>query len=164
MTKNEALKLLVVLTAAYPRQEIGDPTAALYVKFMADLDYHATEVAIARHIATEKFFPAIAEIREAVVNVTNPLPSAAEAWRETLRAVYDVGIYKGPPKFSHPAVDKAVDTIGWREICMSEVGDPAIRAHFMQVYESYRQRHLDEMRYPQLPSGLRLELPGNGAP
>lgn len=85
---------------------------------------------------------------------------AAEAWREVLQAVYDVGIYKGPPTFSRPAIEKAVDTIGWREICMSEVGDPAIRAHFMQVYESYRQRQLDEMRYPQLPGGFKLELPG----
>jgi hypothetical protein len=41
--------------------------------------------------------------------------------------------HAGKPEFSSPLIAKAVDTLGWRTICLSD--NVAIeRAHFMQVY------------------------------
>jgi len=79
MTASEALKLFAILKATYPRQETNEATAEVYASFLSDLDYHATERAVRKIVATSTFFPTIAEIRREVAEDYADLPSAAEA-------------------------------------------------------------------------------------
>jgi len=82
----------------------------------------------------------IALIRKNAIAHSLPLP--ADAWSEVLLVVSRVGCY-GQPEFSHPAIGRAVDGIGWRSICMSEnIGIE--RAHFFKIYDQIVQREEKE--------------------
>lgn len=64
MTKAEALRLMAMLRAAWPRQEIGEDTTEVYAGMLADLSYADAKTAVTTLVKTSKWFPTIAEIRE----------------------------------------------------------------------------------------------------
>jgi hypothetical protein len=144
LTEIEAAKVIATLTAAYPRHEIPEETTKLYAKFLQDLEYQKAQSAVIRIITNSRFFPTVAEIREAVLKVEQPnLPLPAEAWEEVIRQMRDIG-YVGTPKFSHPLIEKAVQAMGgWISLCQSEDG-MVDRAHFLKIFESYKNRHVEE--------------------
>jgi hypothetical protein len=79
----------------------------------------------------------VAYIREYGLVDQNRMNSA-EAWGEVLRQVSSTGSY-GVPVFSDDIVKRAVECVGWREICMSEnIG--VERAHFMRAYDRLVER------------------------
>jgi len=81
---------------------------------------------------------------------------AGEAWGEVMREIMSTGSY-GYPSFSDPLIHKAVDCIGWREICMSE--KLAIeRAHFLKIYEQLSERENKEKTEKQLTNKDIKEL------
>jgi len=159
----EAAKIIATLTAAYPRNEIQEETGKLYARFLQDLDYIKAQAAIIKIIANNKWFPTVAEIREAAMQVDHPnFPLPADAWEEVTRQIRNVG-YVGVPVFSHPLIKKAVDGMGgWISLCQSEDG-MVDRAHFLKVFESYRNRHIEEEKTApimrQLIGGMMDKLP-----
>lgn len=155
MTNKDAVALVGMLFAAYPRFEAPKATIQLYQQFLTDLDVNIAKAAIVKHITTSKYFPTIAEVRDAVISLTNTVPCAADAWSEALKQISVVGT-SGIPKFSHQAVQKAVKAIGWRNICMSEeIG--VERAHFLKIYESYRSTEIENLKVLPVFKGLGIE-------
>jgi len=144
MTKKEVSTLLAWAAANFPGMQEKDlrPTAALWEKMLSDMPYSLAESALMKIIATSKFFPTVAEIRQAAEQLKGEsLPSADQAWLEVMEAIKSVGSY-GIPVFSHEAIKNAVSTIGWTNICRSEnIG--VERGHFLKVYEAIRCRHED---------------------
>jgi hypothetical protein len=140
MTHAEITRCLALLRAAYPAATIPDATHALHCEMLADLDFAAAKAAILRHVRTNRHFPAISEVCTAVAESSIPggRLSAEMAWAEVLRQVHKVGMYSRPA-FDSPVIQRAVDAVGWREICHSEEGDPAIRAHFYRSFEAARR-------------------------
>lgn len=127
------------------------------LKFSYEMLKDLTEEGFLRSIETiikteKNIYPGtniIALIREkATDDINKPLPG--EAWEEIIGQVRSVGSY-GTPTFSNPLIKKAMDAIGWNEICMSNSQDNIIRAHFMKIYESYAQRE-DSERQLGLPN------------
>jgi len=136
---SKVLASLAAAAAAYPNFVLKPETIQLYVSFLADIDDAALDQAMKTCIARGKFFPTIAEIREAAANLTTAnLPAAAEAWGEVLEQMRRVGSYR-QPEFSNPVISRVVSYFGWRELCISEnlVAD---RARFLQAYEAEVQR------------------------
>ncbi len=83
-----------------------------------------------------------AVIRKLALVENLQFPTAAEAWEMVRREINRVcGMY-GTPEIKIAPVQKAVDTIGWREICGSD-NPEAVRAHFFKVYEQLVKRHHD---------------------
>lgn len=158
MTHNESIKILAVLTAAYPQVEIQEETIEIYTKFLLDLPYEAGQAAALEVIARSKWFPSIAELRQAAVGMLpkNDVPNSGEAWGEVVRQLHSVGYY-GRPSFSHPAVAKAVKAIGWYELCVSE-NPTADRAHFLRIYEGYREREVNKALQPPEVEYLRAKM------
>lgn len=153
MTEAQAVALVAVLQAAYPRQELREETIRLYAAMLRDLEFVSAEQAVKRIIASSPYWPAIAEIRNAVAEAETGLPSPEEAWEEVRRAVRDVGSY-GRPQWSNPVLARAVESIGWLQICLSE--QPGVeRAHFLRVYESLRSRAVLERNVAPLLNGER---------
>lgn len=147
MTSLEAAKVIATLIAAYPRIEISEETTKLYAKFLQDLDYKQVQAAVVKHIAISPYFPTIAELRQAALDVIqdNRAPLPGEAWAEVAQQMRDIG-YTGRPTFSHPLIEKTVQAMGgWIALCQSEDG-MVDRAHFLKVYESYRTRHVEEVK------------------
>ena len=144
MTNQEAKRLLALLKAAFPRQEISQETAEVYCRFLADVEYEQVAAAVQRIVATATYFPAIAEIRKLVAESKVGAPGWEEGWGEVLQAVSRFGRYKNP-EFSHPAITAAVDSMGWLAICNSDESDLHIlRAQFRDIYGAVKQRALTE--------------------
>ena len=69
MNNKEAAQILAVVRTAYPNTKIEDAGAMVQAWVMGLGDYSASSVmkAAQLHMATAKFFPTIAEIREKIV-------------------------------------------------------------------------------------------------
>lgn len=139
MTRLDAFKLVMMLGAAFPQRELGEPTIELYVDFLVDLEHDAAARAVQELIATRTWLPTIGEIRAAVATQSGP-PVVELAWEEVCREIVVTGSYQRP-KFSHPLIARAVATIGWRALCHSTT--PGLeRKSFMDIYRTLREREL----------------------
>jgi len=97
VTKLEVAKLVGVLIASFPSSKATPETSVVYERMLADLDYHAANAAVERLLATAKFMPTIAEIREATLTVfAGEIRPGGEAWGAVLRAIGSYG-YVRPP-------------------------------------------------------------------
>ena len=154
----ELFKTMAVLGAAYPNFEVQETTGEVYFKLLEDIPAETLERAALEHIARSKFFPTIAELRQAafdLLEASSPLPEGHEAWQAVLAEVERVG-HAGSPEFDSPLIAKAVGTLGWRTICLSD--NVAVeRAHFMQVYSGLVAKERDQLR--RLPDGITFLKP-----
>ena len=130
------------MSASYPNFVLRDDTTKVYMRLLADIPPEVLEAAALECITKSEFFPTVAKVREAAMNLMlnkAALPSAFEAWAEVCKEIRRVG-YAGKPEFSTPLIEKAVQGIGgWRYICLSEDG-VADRARFFQGYDILMQR------------------------
>jgi hypothetical protein len=142
MTKKEALQLITLLQMAYPRQALGDKTVEVYAGFIQDLDYNVAERAIQNHIRNEKWFPTIAEIRGACVELAHDLPSTEEAMEIIRSAVqrYDYGAIK-----DNDLLRQAVATVGFEKIGYSEYPEPLYR-QVKEAYDNLRKREIKNLQ------------------
>jgi Loader and inhibitor of phage G40P len=89
MTRGEAMQLVAILKAAFPRQPIEPETVKTYAAFLADLEVETATEAMKRLVASSRFFPTIAEIREEIAEQACGLPSELEAWELVARVSFD---------------------------------------------------------------------------
>jgi hypothetical protein len=153
MNKQETASMLAYLCSAFPQVTIRKENAEMYHRFLEDLEFSDVQKALDVLIMESKWFPSVAQIREAVGQVTGEFgPPLGVAWAEVMGLASSVGSYRRP-EFSHSAIQDAVDKIGWRNVCMGDVN--SMRIQFSQVYQR-RQGSL-----PQLGTVKRLELNEN---
>ncbi len=152
-SETEILKIMAILTAAYPNSGANDGTIPLYARLLSDIPGELLQQAAFAHIATSKFFPTIAELRQAALDVqeaADPLPDAHAAWGEVLREMDRVGwltTFGETLQFSHPLIAEVVHLFGWQRLCASEntVSD---RAQFLAAYTARLDRYRQEARWP----------------
>jgi hypothetical protein len=148
----QIIKILSVMTLAYPKFELKPDTLEVYILMLRDLDPVVLDQAAKICMATKTFFPAVAEIRAAAAEVTaraNHLPSAGEAWGEITDKIKTHGntmTGKEYPTFSNPVVERVVKFMGWNNLCLSE-NEIADRARFLQIYEAEERRTREDMQY-----------------
>lgn len=136
MNKTEAAQLVGVLAAGYPQWQVTKETVAIWADLMEDLDYVATRTVVREWLLTEERPPSPAAIRRALASSAGlTAPTRATAWAEVRKGITTTES-NGRPSFSHPAVSKAVEAIGWYEIRMSNNID-TLRSQFWKVYEEY---------------------------
>lgn len=163
MKKSEAAELVMMLLAAYPQARATDQTAQVYEQMLADLDAATARRAVHRLLASSKFMPSIAEIREACAAQTHgPRRSGEEAYAELTDAVRRHGrdYGQGMPKFRDPLIAKCLGVWGsWNDFCASPSDDPGGRARFVQLYDELASRR----RQDQV-AGAPLPAPRQGKP
>ncbi|UWG96812.1 replicative helicase loader/inhibitor [Dehalobacter sp. DCM] len=153
MNKEEIGKLVAMALANFPNMQEKDmgPTMALWQQMLSDMPYDVAKAALMRVLATAKFFPTVAEIREAAVSNSQPNRlSAPEAWEEATRAIRKYGYYKeqeGLDSLS-PATRKAVQSIGWKSFCTNE-DEGVLRGQFRMAFETMATRDAEVARLPQ---------------
>lgn len=139
MTPDEGFAIVDFLVSAYPREDIPPKTVMIYVACLADYSFEKALKGASDCITECDYFPRVSVLRRAIL-AADPgcyLPDAAVAWAEVMTQLRESGFES--PKFSHPAIGAAVKAIGWRNLCNShEIG--VDRAHFLKIYESYRNR------------------------
>lgn len=132
MTKEETAKLLAYLCSAFPQVTIRKENAEAYHRFLQQMDFAEVMAAADVLILESKWFPTVAQIVETVGQQTGRIgPSSEDAWTEVALKASRFGL-ANKPSFSHPAIDKAVESIGWRNICLGNVDN--VRFQFSRVY------------------------------
>jgi len=164
MTTKEAMALLAILREAYPRfymdvtVQSAKTTAELWAEMLGDVDFQTSKIALKRLIATCKFPPSIAEMRESIAAVLHPpLPDAGDAWGEVNVAIRMYGFYRQQEALAtmREPVRLAVLRMGWRDLCMSE-NEIADRAHFFRIYESMQKRLSQSQQLPAALSQAKM--------
>lgn len=153
MTKAEALKLVAILEAAYPRQDLRPETVEVYAQFLQDLDYSVASKVVHNHIRNEKWFPSVAEIREACVELVHVIPST-EAAMEVIRSAVQNNNYQVIRE--NELFRQAVATVGFDKIGYSEYPEPLYR----QVKEAYENLRKREIRRLQSTPAVGMLGPG----
>ena len=141
-TQAEIVALLKIISKAYPAFEVDRDRTALFVDMLSDIPLDALKASCRQHIATNKFPPTIAELREGARIVSQPaLPSWSDAWAEVLEQIRAVGSW-GTPRWSHPLIEQAVAGMGgWQLMCSMEIGETGMwRAQFRDIYGAYASR------------------------
>lgn len=159
VNRKEIINLLGIATANFPnlQQKEMKPTAVLWEKALSDISYDIAEKAVIKVLSTSKFFPTIAEIREAVAQITQPRTlDAMEAWGLIGDAIRKYGFYRQKEAMESLPEDvrAMVKRFTWRELCLSETPD-ILRAQFRMAWETQSKRTKELMA---LPTEIRLML------
>jgi len=150
-------KVLFALVAAYPNANVGKETMAVYVSDLSDIPNEILDAACTYCRTTSKWFPTIAELREASAKLqtgSDSLPPAGEAWGEVLRIIGRLGYFE-QPVFDNPVAAKTVAAMGWKNIAEGD-NRTADRARFIELYNTYATRTLEQAK---LPPALRQGNP-----
>lgn len=160
-------RMIVILSAAYPRFEVTADTGRVYAELLGDLSDDLLLAAARHHAATSKWFPSVAELREATMDLASRaagIRTAEEAWKQVMLAVQRHGWYgeMAPgggwqvPRMLSDLERHAVDALGgWRAVCHSE-NAAADRAHFLRIYGNLLQRKQQEaMMLPDVRQAIQ---------
>jgi hypothetical protein len=161
MNRKEIINLLGIATANFPnlQQKEMKPTAVLWEKALSDISYEVAENALLKVLSTSRFFPTVADIREAVSHITQPRTiDAMEAWGLIIKAIRKFGYtrQKEAMDWLPEDVGEMVKRFTWWELCMSE-NPETLRAQFRMAWETQSKRQ-NEMR--QLPQEIRGLIEG----
>ncbi len=138
--KANAKSVLMQLFAAYPNTQVGEQTIIVFLRNLSDIPVEELQVVVDQAIATERFLPGVAVLRDMWhALTTNPNQmDGEEAWGLVQAEIRRIGSW-GTPAFSDERTAKAVQAMGWLNLCQSDA--PGVeRAQFMRIYNSMAQR------------------------
>lgn len=165
MDKKEFALFAAALKTYYPRESLlpNNQAMELWYRQLHDIPYHVAEAALNKWVATQKWSPSIAEIRETATSVQlGDIPDWGEGWEQVMQAIRKYGSYRIPEAMESldPITRQCVERIGFRNICMSE-NITADRANFRMMYEATTARKKTEAQIPvnlaQVIEGIRQE-------
>jgi len=165
-TRESIIKCIGLLSLAYPhyQDKVNEPMVNLYVRMLSDLEDESLQLAAEHCIVNGKFFPSIAELREAAARIetgADILPSATEAWGEFCKITRRLGYFE-IPVFDNPITAKVAQALGWKQLVEHD-NESVAQAQFRRLYEDYQKRGLnDVIKTPALKSaeGRALEMMG----
>lgn len=155
MTRADAAKLVAIIVTAYPNfdkfkdaQAVAS-TVDLWAAMFADDDARIVGLAVKKHIATNKWPPSVAELREIMLEIQRPeLIAPDQAWAAVSDYMHTEREY--PDKYLEyvlpPLVARAVEIIGYQDLYEMSRGSyggskPGMaRVAFMQQYTAMYDR------------------------
>ena len=161
MDKKQTATVLKVLTASYPNRAAGldDPEVAkVWHAALQDLDYQAVQVAVRKWTMTEKWPPAIADIREMATADPNQL-DWAEAWEQVNHVVRCIGPYNQEEALGRlDEVTRAtVQRIGYQTLCRMESKEHStMRAQFRDIYNQITERKRLDAQLPAILTSAEM--------
>lgn len=159
-TPLEITEIVSGLAAAYPNFELRTDTIRVYCATLADLTPEVLHAAAKDCISRCKFFPTVAELREAaaaIVTGSRHIRPAAEAWGEFLHLALHCG-HNNKPHIADPIFRQAIDALGWAALCQSE-NQVADRARFIEVYNQYASRMVqDAITLPEVERETQQQI------
>ena len=158
MTFNEFKVLVKGMKAVYtsPNFLPDADSVKIWYELLKDLPYELANIAIQRHMTTNKFPPTVAEIRAAAVGSVYRPVDWSDGWEQFRKAVSKYGYYQQEAALNSldDLTRKVVKRLGWKQLCESEnpIQD---RANFRMIYEQEQQR---EEEKAALPAGLKTQI------
>ncbi len=144
MTKAEAIKLIRVILAIYPKALYTNIefTGETWALAMPDVDYEKAQTAIIKKLRHSPFTPGVSDIISAVKELyPTPFiaPTESDAWQIVSKAVSNLGYARFPTEWPHPAIAAAVRSITPERLCHDE-NVAATFAHFKAIYKTEVER------------------------
>lgn len=161
MTRQEFWQFAAAIRTYYSRENIlpNEQAMELWYRQLQDIPFPVAEAILAKWVATNKWSPSIADIRDGVAEIQNggPAPDWGEAWDQAMNAIRRFGSYDedGALASLPPLTRETVRRLGYKSLCWSE-NQVADRANFRQVYEILSKRKVETDKIP-LPVRETLE-------
>lgn len=153
MTKLEALDVVELLLAAFPTQRMRmskTDTAGMFAAYasgLLDLEVNEARNAVNRVVKSAQWIPTIADIRAAVVEITQGArKNGGEAWGECCVLIRRYGSHRHPGidfEISDPLIAKTVQALSWRDLCAGD-NQAADRARFIELYDQLAKQQRTE--------------------
>lgn len=158
MNKQEFSLFTMALKTYYPRENLLPNTQAmeLWYQQLQDIPYRTAEAALNQWVATNKWSPSIADIRETAAGVASgEVLDWGEGWEQVLKAIRKYGLYRAEDAMESfdPITRKCVERLDFKQICMSE-NISADRANFRMIYEQLAERRRQEAQTPEALKNL----------
>lgn len=156
MNKKEFAVFAAALKTYYSKEKDLLPNTQameLWFKQLQDIPYQIAELALNKWVATNKWSPSIAEIREQAAAIKcGDKQLWSDGWEEVQRAIKRFGSYRETEALQSMTeiTRTAVKRLGFRNLCMSE-NSTADRANFRMIFEQIVER---EHKTQQLPVQL----------
>ena len=157
MTRDETIKLLMVIQSAYPNFKPPDKTVAVdtWYTMLKDMDYNVVQMGLRAYITsdTSGFAPSIGQLINTIYTIQNPQElNEMEAWALVSKALRN-GYYGAVEEFDNlpPLVQKAVGTPdnlrNWSQTDMESV-ENVIQSNFMRSYRTVVKREEEIKKMP----------------
>lgn len=158
MTRDETIKLLMVIQSAYPNFKPPDKTVAVdtWYTMLKDMDYNVVQMGLRAYITTDTsgFAPSIGQLINTIYTIQNPQElNEMEAWFLVSRALRN-GYYGAVEEFNKlpPLVQKAVgnpDNLrNWAQTD-SESIENVVQSNFMRTYRTVVNRTKEYQKMPK---------------
>lgn len=153
MDKQEFGFFSAALRTYYSKENLlpNEQAVTLWFRQLQDIPYPVACAVLDKWVATNKWSPSIADIRDQVAEIENggPAPDWGEGWEQAISAIHRYGSYCELEALASlpPLVRETVRRIGYRNLCLSE-NQVADRANFRQIYETLSQRETEMRRIP----------------
>jgi len=158
MTREEFKIIVTALKSVYPKFGITDKLQFdFWFSMLEDIDYKTMQLTVKKYVSEEKWAPTIADLRKSYTETAQPkVLDANSAWGEVQKAIRYNGTYGEEKAYESmsPTTAQVVKNMGYKELCLSE-NQMADRAHFMKMYEVYKDR---QQKQAQLPEGLKEDI------
>lgn len=160
MDRKEFSQIAKAIKTYYPSSPGLFPNMAaveLWYTHLQDIPYQVCTLAVNRWVATNKWPPTIADLRESAMEVlSNEIPDWSEAWEEVMKNIQKYGFYRAVEgKEALTGITRqTVERIGYIHLCNSE-NITADRANFRDIYNSLLAR---EKKQAVLPAGLQAAI------
>ena len=139
MTEQEFGQFAAALRTYYSREAILPNRQAmeLWYRQLQDIPFPVAEAVLNKWVATSKWSPSIADLREGVAEIQRggQTPDWGEGWNQAMNAIRKYGSYDEERALAYKA------------LCWSE-NQVADRANFRQVYEILAKRQAETDRIP----------------
>lgn len=163
INKKEFALFVSALKTYYPREKLlpNEQAIELWFRQLQDIPYKVAEVALNKWVATNKWSPSIADLREAATALTEGEPKEwGEAWEEVYRSLGKYGSYREREALDSfdDVTRETVKRIGYRNICWSE-NISVERANFRMIYEQLMQRKKQDAQLPPRLKAIISNIP-----
>lgn len=153
MNAQEFGNFAAALRTYYSRENIlpNKQAMELWFRQLQDIPYEAAEAILSKWVATNKWSPSIADIRDGMAEIQNggAVEDWGEGWNKAMAAIRKYGSYNEAEALDSlpPLTRETVRRLGYKSLCWSE-NQIADRANFRQVYEILEKRQVEDRKIP----------------
>ena len=156
MTPEQTLKVVGHLMGSNNRVP-QDAIVNAWHDTLKNLDYDLVVAAARQCKATMTELPNAAQLLAVCAEIiTGPMPDENEALREVQQGIDSYG-RDNEPKWTHPAIARAIEGIGWRNLCNKDANFWAIE--FRKAYKLSEGRYVRELQRTMLEGVNAAETP-----
>jgi hypothetical protein len=163
INKKEFAIFASALRTYYPKEKLlpNEQAMELWFKQLQDIPYNVAEVTLNKWVATNKWSPSIADIREQAAGITQgEAKEWGDAWQDVLKAISKYGSYREDEALASfdDITRRVVKRLGFRNLCFSEEIQ-VDRANFRMMYEQQLQRDKQDAQLPARLKALISNMP-----